>query len=126
MQDFLTSHFINQKPQKCEQKPSSQIYTDTIIGRIIFDLRLIFQEELKLRNYKLPTVSKEILSKTLVEISQETLNQIFREYKLFKIADYLFLKVDFSEQILLKMDYWNQATEFSRLYGTTIRNINRG
>lgn len=121
---FLTTFFIfeAEMPKKTINKKTSE----TIIGRVIFNAKEIFQEEFKLKNYKLSTVFFDCFDKNLIELSQDTLLEFSNNGQTWRIIEYIFNRIIACELILKKINYWDMASEFSRLYGITLRNIDRG
>jgi hypothetical protein len=111
----------NKKEDEFNIKPSQ-----FITGRLILNLWLVFKEEFKLKNYKLGNISRHILGKNLVELSQESLSEFFESGGIHLINDYFYQRIDICEALLVYTDYINMATEFSRLYGISMRSIDRG
>jgi len=99
---------------------------ESIEGRIILNLWLAFKEEFKLKNYRLENLSAQVLHRSLIEFSQQTLNCFLQEGRFHLIAEYMFTRIDVCEELLIMTDHINMITEFSRLYGISARNISRG
>ena len=126
-EEFVQFHRQTQNQECLKSKPKKNLSASSAInGRIVFDLREIFQDEFKLKNYKLSTVSYEIIQKTLIEFSKDQLMGFVKNGSVSIVVEHLLERLDISERIIAKVDYWNMISEFSLLYGITLRSISRG